>query len=241
MVRRSLIKVLACAFLALGLSGLNIFYSIQTVALNINFFREKWVEYGVIYDTKMSLSDLLKAGEGLIGYFTGSLASPQVQVTIDGTTRMLYNETELLHLLDVKNLFQLGLTAKALSWGLFFCGLALLVLFILISRSRHLKPNAGSLLSKVLYASGAIPLATVAILAIPAATDFTSWWVSFHVMTFSNNLWQLDPSRDWLIEIFPEKFFFSAVTKIALNIVSFSIVYIVSAFFIGYFSSHYRH
>ena len=35
------------------------------------------------------------------------------------------------------------------------------------------------------------------------------------MISFTNDLWQLDPSRDYLIAIFPEGFFFDATMWIA--------------------------
>ena len=41
-------------------------------------------------------------------------------------------------------------------------------------------------------------------------------FLMFHLISFSNDLWQLDPSRHYLIAMFPQNFFFDATVAIAI-------------------------
>jgi hypothetical protein len=47
-----------------------------------------------------------------------------------------------------------------------------------------------------------------------AASGFDSAWTEFHVVAFSNDLWQLDPTRDHLIQMYPERFWLEVTTLI---------------------------
>ena len=47
-----------------------------------------------------------------------------------------------------------------------------------------------------------------------AASGFDSAWTEFHVVAFSNDLWQLDPTRDHLIQMYPEAFWLEITTLI---------------------------
>ena len=49
---------------------------------------------------------------------------------------------------------------------------------------------------------------------VVAASGFDSAWTEFHVVAFSNDLWQLDPSRDHLIQMYPEAFWMEITTLI---------------------------
>ena len=40
--------------------------------------------------------------------------------------------------------------------------------------------------------------------------DFDSAWTQFHEIVFANDFWLLDPSRDRLIQMYPEQFWESA-------------------------------
>jgi len=49
-----------------------------------------------------------------------------------------------------------------------------------------------------------------AFVGIWALIDFEGLFLTFHLTSFSNDLWMLDPSKDYLIMMFPERFFFDA-------------------------------
>jgi integral membrane protein (TIGR01906 family) len=42
------------------------------------------------------------------------------------------------------------------------------------------------------------------------AADFDQLFLQFHFLAFTNQLWLLDPARDYLIMLFPEGFWFDA-------------------------------
>ena len=48
---------------------------------------------------------------------------------------------------------------------------------------------------------------------------FDRLFLAFHLISFSNDLWQLDPRRDYLIAMFPQGFFLDATLLIALAII----------------------
>jgi integral membrane protein (TIGR01906 family) len=56
-----------------------------------------------------------------------------------------------------------------------------------------------------------IAVAVLAVVGILAASGFESSWEGFHEVFFTNDLWQLDPDTDRLIQMFPEEFWFRAV------------------------------
>jgi uncharacterized membrane protein len=43
-------------------------------------------------------------------------------------------------------------------------------------------------------------------------------WTRFHQIAFRNDLWQLDPDRDYLIMLFPEPFWYTATIRMAVTI-----------------------
>jgi len=50
--------------------------------------------------------------------------------------------------------------------------------------------------------------------------DFTSFWVSFHHLFFTNDLWLLNPETDVLIMMVPQQFFSDLVARIIIRFVS---------------------
>lgn len=240
--------------LVLGLLGFNILFSIQAVALDLDFYLARWAEFDIPKSAQISMADLEQAGRKLLKYFTEKESTPQIKVTIDGNLRPLYRENEMIHLEDVQVLFQTGFLMKRVSQGLILLGIALAVpVCTCASRNPGLAPDpptaypsAGNtkkpksrirtivylmntirpIAGKSLKTAGIILTVTTIFLALPATLDFTGWWTNFHLLTFENDLWRLDPDLDWLIKIFPEEFFFAAAKRTALYSAAITAAYI---------------
>jgi uncharacterized membrane protein len=43
-------------------------------------------------------------------------------------------------------------------------------------------------------------------------------WTRFHQIAFRNGLWLLDPTRDYLIMLFPPPFWFAATIRMATSV-----------------------
>ncbi len=54
--------------------------------------------------------------------------------------------------------------------------------------------------------SGLVTLVVVGALGVVAVSGFDQAFTQFHVIAFDNDLWKLNPSRDALIQMFPEAF-----------------------------------
>lgn len=237
------VGVASVILLALGLAGLNMLLSVQAVALDLDFYVAKWAELDIPASAKMSMEDLRLAGTKLLGYFTGSEADPQLMAVVDGTLRPVFREHEIQHLHDVRDLFQLGFAAKKVCYGLIVLGILLAAWQPGGDKTASPGLRTGWLVSKSLIIGGVPVLAATIILALPAARDFTRWWTAFHLVTFDNDLWRLDPATDWLIRIFPEEFFFAAVKRIGLYSLAATAACIVLGvilnFAVSQLSSHY--
>ena len=72
---------------------------------------------------------------------------------------------------------------------------------VLWSRERSLRDRAKYSLMGV-----AVGVVVVGAIAAFALTGFDRAWTKFHEIAFRNDLWSLDPSRDRLIQMFPEPF-----------------------------------
>nr|MBA2450568.1 DUF1461 domain-containing protein [Chloroflexota bacterium] len=72
------------------------------------------------------------------------------------------------------------------------------------------------LLGKLCLTAAALTWTLLALLGGLAMLDFSELFVRFHLLSFSNDLWVLDPQRDNLIRLFPEGFWYDATVRIAL-------------------------
>ena len=57
-------------------------------------------------------------------------------------------------------------------------------------------------------------IVVVAMLSAIISTNFTKYFILFHKIFFSNNLWILNPDTDRLINIVPEPFFIDTAIRI---------------------------
>jgi drug/metabolite transporter (DMT)-like permease len=78
-------------------------------------------------------------------------------------------------------------------------------------------------------AGAAATLALIVAMGGLTLIDFERLFLAFHLVSFDNDLWQLDPRRDNLIRFFPFEFWFDATVTVALRTVFFAVVLAVAA------------
>lgn len=203
-------KIAACLFVLcfpLLLLGFNLRAEVSFLRL----YEYGFDRYHAEEATGLERPELKKAARGLIGYFNGSRESPQVQVTADGDQFDLFNQKELDHLRDVKGLIRLFYTIQWIT-------LVYMLGYIVVGFVRWKRSFLPRLMQLVFF-GGVFTLGALAFLGIWAAIDFDGLFLTFHQTSFSNDLWQLDPSEDYLIMMFPEAFFRDAAILLIVAIV----------------------
>ena len=75
-------------------------------------------------------------------------------------------------------------------------------------------------LARLMRWGGAATFALVVVVGLGALFGFERLFLAFHLISFSNDLWQLDPRRDYLIAMFPQSFFFDATLLIAFSVLA---------------------
>ena len=174
---------------------------------NEELYKNCFNKYQISKTTGISNIQLEEVARKMVDYLVGSSQSPQVTVTRNGGQFQLYNEKELLHLEDVRDIIQLFKVAQVVS----------IILFVILAVFIYLNAGVKHLLR--LIKIGSIVTATFTVLIVAwALIDFNSLFLIFHFISFSNDLWILDPTRDYLIMIFPEGFFNDAALMIILTI-----------------------
>ena len=81
-----------------------------------------------------------------------------------------------------------------------------------------------------LQAGAAVTIIFLGSVMLWAMIDFNSIFYFFHIMSFSNDLWLLDPATDYLIMMFPEGFFFDSAILMVATIIAAAIVVWAAAF-----------
>ena len=162
--------------------------------------------YGVSQTTGLAQSELEKAATGLIDYFNSDDETIGLTVMKDGESLTLFNEREAAHLRDVKGLFRLvyRVWLGTLIYALVYVGLSI---FLWQDRWR---------LAWGLVGGGCLTLVLMLALGLGTLLNFDRLFLQFHLISFANELWMLDPSRDYLIMLFPGGFWYDASLFCAL-------------------------
>lgn len=197
---------LICAF---SLMIVFLITSVEAVAYwTPHYYENEYTRYQVADDVHMEMDDLLSVTDEMMAYLRGSRDDLNIDTVVDGMPREFFNAREKAHMADVRNLFLGGLALRRLCLFLAAASVALLAL---------LKVPLKHLLPRMLCAGTVLFLGVTALLAGIISTDFTKYFIIFHKIFFTNDLWQLDPRTDLLINIVPEPFFMDTAARIGIT------------------------
>jgi len=128
-----------------------------------------------------------------------------------------FNEKEVLHMKDVKNIIQNTIYLLYLS-----IISSLTIIFYFIYKKQYKKIN-----SSLKYSS----ITTIAFLLIFSAITLMSFeksFIYFHKIFFTNDLWILNPVTDLLINLLPQQFFINFTKQLIINSFIASIIIFLS-------------
>jgi len=171
-------------------------------------------KYNVSQTTGLTEVELDKAATGLISYFNSDEEHISLTVVKNGEPFVLFNQQEVAHLRDVKGLIWLDywVLLGTLVYALAYAGVSL---FWRKEWRRLARGVAGG--------SG-ITLVLGLALGLGTMLGFDQLFLKFHLISFTNELWQLDPAKDYLIMLFPQGFFYDAALFCALATAGLAII-----------------
>lgn len=173
------------------------------------YFEREYTMYHVPETVSMEMNDLLYVTDEMMMYLRGEGRDDlNISVPVDGHLRPFFNEREIAHMEDVRELFigALHLRTACIVTAL----LCLALLLIIKADVKRILPRA------VCTGTGIFVLLTAG-LALLISTDFSKYFIIFHKIFFDNDLWILDPATDLLINIVPEPFFADTAARIAFT------------------------
>ena len=183
--------------------------------------------YDIVEATGIDRGELIKGGRQIRDYFNNDVELLDLRVVLYGETVSLYNQREVSHMKDVKALVRGSYRAQELT-GIYLVLFAALGLFMV--RRAFLPP-----LARYAGLGAAGTLALVVAAGLASVVGFQQVFLAFHLVSFSNDLWQLDPSRDFLIAMFPQSFFFDSTMLVALStVVEAAVVVLAAIGFLGW-------
>ena len=165
-------------------------------------------KYEIAEYTRIERADLIAAGKQIREYFNNDEENLIIRAYVGGVlAESLYNEREIHHMRDV----------KALVRGVYLVQmLTLLYMAAYIAVGFWLRrADFWETLGRDVSRGGKFTLALVVVVGLLALVAFNQLFLLFHLISFSNDFWMLDPRRDYLIAMFPQGFFFDATMLIA--------------------------
>jgi len=173
-----------------------------SVSLAVNcpwLYQYGFNKYDVGKTTGLEEAELDRVAGGLRDYFNSGKETISLSVLKDGEPFEVFNEREVGHLKDVKGLFRL-VYALLLGTGVYACAYVGVSLFWWRDRRLY----------RGLIGGGGLTLVIMLAIGLAAAINFDWLFLNFHLISFANDLWILDPSTDYLIMLFPRGFWFDA-------------------------------
>lgn len=184
-------------------------------AINSSWLYEYGFEkYSISQKTGLAPSELDKAANGLIQYFNSDAQNINLTAVKDGRSFELFNQREVAHLYDVKGLIRLDyqILLGTLIYVLGFAGISL-----------FWRRNRRQLARSIIAGSG-LSLLLVLALGLGTLFNFDQLFLQFHLISFANELWQLDPTKDYLIMLFPGGFWYDVTMFCVMALVTGTVV-----------------
>lgn len=127
-------------------------------------------------------------------------------------------------MVDVKNLYDVSFKV------MIFCLIIFIITTIIIIVIKKTKTLI--YITKAFNKTLAVFILLITILSGIISYNFNSFWIKFHTILFSNDLWLLSPDESNLIKMVPEEFFISLITRIIIHIfVVFFLLLVINLIF----------
>jgi len=185
-----------------------------------SFYEFEFQKNNTSYKTGITKSDLEKIVDHTQDFFNEkSNEKIYMNTYINGVEKQLFNEKEIIHMVDVKVLLNNIKLISVLMWSVII--ICILIYFKLNNKNKTklLKSAAKSYLK--------FSFSITAFILIAILIGFRWIFYLFHIISFDNDLWILDPRKDYLIKIFEEIFFMDATIMIGILALSSSIIFLL--------------
>lgn len=171
--------------------------SVELSTFNENYYRESFKKSNVESVSGKSLNELMDITDNLLDYLRDEADEEILKPN--------FNKREILHMMDVKVLFEYGYMLKDIC---FIISIVLIGYFIINKKME--------LLGRTLFYGIFLWWALIILLFILSLSDFNKYFTYFHLIFFNNDLWLLNPKTDLLIQMLPLDFFMNIFKNIVL-------------------------
>ena len=185
-----------------------LFSNVRVAAMEPRVSEYSFDQYDVETVTGVDRAQLDRAAREIARYFRNDQELLTSRVVVNGQEQALFSPREVLHMRDVKDLFQLTFRLHEIAFVYIVAYVAAVFLW---SRERSIRRLAQQAMLAGIVTAGVLAAAAVSVLV-----GFDTLFREFHVLSFSNDFWELDPERDRLIQMYPQGFWFQVTLAVGL-------------------------
>lgn len=239
------IMLIFAFFTIISISLINIISAFDLICFHIKpLYKYEYNKYECAEALKTDIEDLMNVTNHMCDYLldkNDNLGSITINVINEGEVPF-FNNRELLHMKDVKELFLTGIKLRKL---LIFSVPFLLIFYFLISYFYTRKNTKYDMINRLKYSLKNCCLfmfiniiftnLAILLLSLLISSDFEKYFYKFHEIFFTNDLWLLNPATDKLIQLVPSGFFmdfsfYIVSIYLIINVLLFIIVFLIYKF-----------
>ena len=206
-------------FWALFIVNVPLFLVTSSISWAFNspgLYNDGFEKYSISRISGITDADLRQVGADIRHYINSDDEPLVVTTRIFGEKRDLFNNREISHMKDVKQLVR-GVYVLALVSAAYLA--AMIVVGFGWQKVRFVPA-----LAKRLTWGGGLTLVLMMVFGTAALVGFDGVFLKFHQLSFANDLWQLDPGTDYLVRIFPQDFWFDATMWVSLRVIAGALI-----------------
>ena len=173
-----------------------IFYN----CFNLDFYKNFYSKGNLAPNINTSNDELINNTSNLLDYLNSNAE----------LNTSWFTEKDILHMKDVRTLYNVSFYTM-----IFFIVLFIITTILIIILSKH---KTMFYITRTFNKTLLAFIILIIVLAGIISYNFNSFWIKFHQLLFSNDLWLLSPDESNLIKMVPEEFFISLITTIILHI-----------------------
>ncbi len=166
---------------------------------DFNYYRELYEKYDVEKDLNMEMEDIMDVTTEMMLYLRGERPDLNVETKVDGKTQMFFNEREIYHMEDVRDMFVINMNLRNI--GILVVG-GLMFFMIMMKydwKLQHTKIFQYTTIGFVLV---------IGVLGALFALNFQKSFEVFHLIFFEGDTWLFDPTTSLMINMLPQGLFY---------------------------------
>ena len=198
--------------------------SLEIITFSDWVYEYNWTRNQISQNTGLKIDQLNEVSDQIKGYFKDDQEKLEILLQQPGRQVFsLFNQKEIDHMIDVKNLIQATLLFERI-------GLVLLLVFFIFFLFREGSKIFYENFKRIILRSFLIWSILLFLIIFGMIVDFNYTFTLFHKIMFTNDLWILDPNADFLIMIFPQRFFLEISAAIIILFLLINLIIYFSIF-----------